>query len=182
MCEVLKLSRVSADDSFFDLGGESISAAEFIGTIQDRFHWTVTLPQMYRNPTVTDLASLLDSMPQDAVIPSEDPLRSIVRFNEDGSRPPLIFLHGSAIAEALCAELAERFGPSQPIFLMPIVGAAGEPIPPTIQQLAASTLESVRSLRPHARMRSPGSAARRRWRSSSRSSSSTMGNQSDICS
>jgi oxalate---CoA ligase len=139
MAEVLKLPQVSTRDSFFDIGGDSLSAAEFVCTVSSRFGWVLTLPQIYRSPSVAELAACVDGAGAEPVL----------KFNEHGSRPPLVFLHSAAETAALSAEIAARCGPEQPVFVLPLHGARGEALPPTIEQMASGYVQTVRSLRPH---------------------------------
>ncbi|MEV0390666.1 amino acid adenylation domain-containing protein [Nonomuraea sp. NPDC050643] len=56
----LRVERVGADDSFFDLGGHSLAAVQIINRI--RAHWPVelTVGDLMAHPTVTALAALVD--------------------------------------------------------------------------------------------------------------------------
>ncbi|MEU3457528.1 amino acid adenylation domain-containing protein [Micromonospora sp. NPDC006766] len=55
--EVLEVDRVGVHDSFFDLGGDSIRTLQAIGTMKRR-GLEITLPDLFRTPTVAELAPL----------------------------------------------------------------------------------------------------------------------------
>lgn len=57
--EVLKVSEVHADDNFFGLGGQSIKAVQLLSRIRQDFGADIGIGQLYHNPTVRELASLL---------------------------------------------------------------------------------------------------------------------------
>ncbi|MCX2933579.1 amino acid adenylation domain-containing protein [Mycobacterium sp. CVI_P3] len=53
--QVLELDRVGVDDSFFDLGGDSLSAMRAVAAIGAAFGAQVTLPRFFAAPTVREL-------------------------------------------------------------------------------------------------------------------------------
>jgi acyl carrier protein len=57
--EALRLDRVGSDDSFFDLGGDSIIAMKVISAIGRIFPWNLTLAEFYEARTVARAAHLL---------------------------------------------------------------------------------------------------------------------------
>ncbi len=149
MADVLRLERVSTTDSFFDLGGESLLAAQFVGTVHTRVGWALTLSHVYAYPRVRDLAAHLPSILEGRDPQIGDPERQVMVFNEHGSLPPLFFMHGSVESAACCAELASRCGSEQPVFVLPACGASGEPVPATIEDIAARQVDALRSRRQH---------------------------------
>ncbi|WP_439117402.1 amino acid adenylation domain-containing protein [Mycobacterium marseillense] len=57
--QVLGLDRVGVDDSFFDLGGDSLSAMRLIATINTTLHTDLTVRTLFNTPTVAQLAPQL---------------------------------------------------------------------------------------------------------------------------
>ncbi|MCA2320269.1 amino acid adenylation domain-containing protein [Mycobacterium intracellulare] len=57
--QVLGLDRVGVDDSFFDLGGDSLSAMRLITTINTTLHTDLTVRTLFNTPTVAQLAPQL---------------------------------------------------------------------------------------------------------------------------
>ncbi|MDV7336416.1 non-ribosomal peptide synthase/polyketide synthase [Rhodococcus oxybenzonivorans] len=55
-CEVLGLSAVSVDDSFFDLGGNSLSATRVVSRVGQAFGLRVGVRELFEAPTVASLA------------------------------------------------------------------------------------------------------------------------------
>ncbi|MGA5462666.1 non-ribosomal peptide synthase/polyketide synthase [Mycobacterium sp. NPDC050041] len=58
--EVLGVERVGADDSFFELGGDSLSAMRVIAAINRSYDAGLTVRVLFEAPTVAQLASRLD--------------------------------------------------------------------------------------------------------------------------
>ncbi|WP_027084592.1 non-ribosomal peptide synthetase [Cohnella panacarvi] len=63
--ELLQREKVGANDNFFELGGHSLKAAELVSAIHRDFDRGLTLRDVFRRPTVRELASLLDDVTLD---------------------------------------------------------------------------------------------------------------------
>ncbi|MGV0707343.1 phosphopantetheine-binding protein, partial [Mycolicibacterium porcinum] len=55
--QVLGLDRVGVDDSFFDLGGDSLSATRLINTVNASLGADLAVRAVFETPTVAELAS-----------------------------------------------------------------------------------------------------------------------------
>ena len=63
MAEVLNLNRIGIDDSFFDLGGHSLSAVRLASRIRDALNLDLSRRQIFATPTVRGLAqAAVDSL------------------------------------------------------------------------------------------------------------------------
>src|SRR5262249_35122807 len=58
--EVLGVHRVGVDESFFDLGGDSLSAMRAIATIKTVLDIQLAVPNLFDAPTVRSLSQQLD--------------------------------------------------------------------------------------------------------------------------
>jgi len=61
--EVLGVDRVGGDESFFDLGGDSLSAMRAVATINTAFDIQLAVPNLFDAPTVRSLSQQLGGMP-----------------------------------------------------------------------------------------------------------------------
>jgi amino acid adenylation domain-containing protein len=59
-CELLQLEEVGIDDSFFDLGGNSVAAIRMAGQYQDRFGRDIPTVKVFQHPTIAKLGEFLD--------------------------------------------------------------------------------------------------------------------------
>ena len=80
--EVLGVGRIGLQDNFFDLGGHSLLAVQLIARIQTVVDRPLTLMDLFRHPTVEQLAQRLD---EGQVCPSPE----VVPLREGRDLPPL---------------------------------------------------------------------------------------------
>jgi amino acid adenylation domain-containing protein len=64
-CDVLRLQRVSVNDNFFDLGGDSLKAVVLLARLQARFGVELRVRTIFDRPTVAGLALILIQHMQD---------------------------------------------------------------------------------------------------------------------
>jgi amino acid adenylation domain-containing protein len=81
--EVLKLDRVGIHDNFFALGGHSLLVVRMTLRLKAKLKWEVLLPDVFKAPTVAQLAALLCARPASGVAP---PLR-IAAIGPRSGRP-----------------------------------------------------------------------------------------------
>jgi amino acid adenylation domain-containing protein len=60
-CEVLEKESIAIDRDFFELGGHSLLATRVISRIQEIFPETVSLRDLFENPTIASLATLIET-------------------------------------------------------------------------------------------------------------------------
>ncbi|RAL14731.1 acetyl-CoA synthetase-like protein [Aspergillus homomorphus CBS 101889] len=53
----LEAEAIHCDDSFFELGGDSVSAMKLVAMARDQFKLSLSVPQMFRYPTIRQLAA-----------------------------------------------------------------------------------------------------------------------------
>ncbi|QWY63704.1 non-ribosomal peptide synthetase (plasmid) [Mycobacterium avium subsp. hominissuis] len=135
--QVLGLDRVGVDDSFFDLGGDSLSAMRLIATLNKTLHTDLTVRTLFNTPTVAQLApQLRETTGQD------EPLVA-------GERPALVPL---SYAQSRLWFLGQLHGPS-PVYNMTVglrlrgrldAGALGAALRDVVDRH-----ESLRTIFPH---------------------------------
>ncbi len=54
--EILKLQLISVEDNFFEIGGHSLKAMQIISRIKERFKVDIPLSEVFKNPTIRELA------------------------------------------------------------------------------------------------------------------------------
>ena len=98
--EHLHLRRVGRHDNFFDLGGHSLMALRVIGDINKTLQVRLHVPAFFQNPTIEQLATVIDKM---------SPVRSephVVLLRQGHGGPPVYFI-GAGPTEYRLAQLIE---------------------------------------------------------------------------
>ncbi|BEH75149.1 hypothetical protein YM3MPS_09520 [Mycobacterium pseudoshottsii] len=80
--------RVSAADSFFDLGGDSLSAMRLIAATNTTLHTDLRVADIFDTPTITTLAHRIDTQAQPATIPPSKPCTPAPAHPCSASTPP----------------------------------------------------------------------------------------------
>ncbi|MEO7976389.1 amino acid adenylation domain-containing protein [Flavobacterium sp.] len=67
--DLLNAEQVGITDNFFELGGHSLSAVRLISALKKTFNVTVTITNIFSNPTIAALASFIESQDNTSVLP-----------------------------------------------------------------------------------------------------------------
>ena len=60
--QILKVDDIDIDESFFELGGQSLMATQLIGSISDCFSIDLTLRDIFENPSIAQQGKIVDSI------------------------------------------------------------------------------------------------------------------------
>ena len=142
--EVLNVRAVRIRDDFFALGGNSLLAMRMLYQVEQAFGRTLLPSTLFQRATVEHLA--------DEILKHEDPsgTREVVRIQESGSKTPIFYLHGDISGGGFyCVKLSQGLGPDQPFYALPPVELAN-PLTdrPTVEEMAAAHVATIRSVRP----------------------------------
>jgi amino acid adenylation domain-containing protein len=134
---VLGLERVRIDESFFDLGGDSLAATEICAQLAAETGMELPLSTLVRAPTVEALARLLGSSDAACLV------SPLVPIQAQGSKPPL-FLVGDRRGRVLgYTALVRHLGTDQPVWGLQSMTGADE-----IPAQAARYVAEVRRMQP----------------------------------
>jgi amino acid adenylation domain-containing protein len=147
-CDLLKVESIGRRDNFFNLGGQSLLVMRAVSRMRKLFGVDVELRNLFESPTVAELAEVIDGMRwvSDSRAPSlsEGSREEIFQFHPRRDRPSLYFFNGDLVSGHLSARrIAELFGPDYPIISIDPHGLRGEPIPPSIEEMAADRLPLI---------------------------------------
>ena len=141
--EILGLENVGFQDDFFELGGDSLAAAELVVKVQKLFGPTLPLTILMQAPTVESLAGVIR---RHNGLPAWSP---VVELQPHGSRPPFFCVHPVG-GEVLCfVNLAREMAPDQPFYGI-CADRTGEveKTVPHIEGMAARYIEEIRRFQP----------------------------------
>jgi thioesterase domain-containing protein len=134
---VLGLEHVGSDESFFDLGGDSLAAVEICAQLAAETGIDLSASALLDAPTVERLAVRLGSGASGAAA------SPIVPVQTGGSQPPL-FLVGDFMGRLGYSGLARLLGGDQPVWGLMSHGGTERRVP----TLAARYVEAIRRVQP----------------------------------
>jgi acyl-CoA synthetase (AMP-forming)/AMP-acid ligase II/aryl carrier-like protein len=145
---VLEIPAIDPRSGFFDAGGDSVTGAALVARLREEFDAEVTLLDLFDAPSLAALSSVIRGRrPARATAPTLPPAAE--SFHVDGGRPPLVFLHAATEGDAFyCRALAAALGADQPFHAFAPLGLGGEPVPPTVEDIARQMLLEVRQRQP----------------------------------
>ncbi|GGL10882.1 non-ribosomal peptide synthetase [Nocardia jinanensis] len=142
--EVLGIERVGIDESFIELGGNSLTAARLAADLGTMFGKKVSVMHILADVTVQALARRLDA---EGDAPDSSPFAVLLPIRPAGTEPPLFCLHPTSGLAWCYTGLAAHLDSRVPIYGLqsPWVDDA-EPRPRTIDEFADRYTQAVRSV------------------------------------
>ena len=132
---ILGTSNIGLDDSFFDLGGKSFKAVRMISRIEELYGIRYAPTVLIENPTIRQLAALLD----DGKPPASE---SLVRFNRVDQGNPVVCVHVGGGHATYYRHLAKHL-PGVPVVGLQTTGLEiGNPIK-SFEKLASFFIEQL---------------------------------------
>ena len=110
-CDVLRLPKVSVTDSFFDLGGHSMLAAQMMAAVESTFGKKIPLAALFENQTIESLSRFYVS---DAAVPESWPL--VIPIQAKGTKTPLFCVSRFNVSALGYIALARNLGLDQPVY------------------------------------------------------------------
>lgn len=140
---LLKCDRISMNDNFFDLGGDSLLAVRLLTQINQQFQQQLPVSALFLNPTLQGLAdclfSELDTLPCSPLVP----------IQTQGTNPPFFCIHPIFGVVFPYYELASHLGNNQPFYALQPQGIEGQSPPLTrIEDMAAYYIKAIRTIQP----------------------------------
>jgi acyl-CoA synthetase (AMP-forming)/AMP-acid ligase II/thioesterase domain-containing protein/acyl carrier protein len=134
---LLKSDSVTVDDDFFASGGDSLLAVELLIQVEELIGRSVPETILFGAETVRQLAARIAAQ-------RSAPATRFFQFNADGARPPLYFFNGDLVSGHACLwRLVELLGRDYPIISIDPHGLRGDPVPPSIEEMAADRLPLI---------------------------------------
>ncbi|MGW2255968.1 alpha/beta fold hydrolase, partial [Kitasatospora sp. NPDC001660] len=142
--EVLKVDRVGIDDSFFELGGDSITSIQLVSRIRSVLGVKLSNRGIFETPTVARLSEKLGTG-QDG-----DGFEVLLPLRTGGDRHPLFCVHGAGGLSWPYSSLLKHIGAEYPVYGLQARGLDGTDarIATSVEEMAADYVEQIRSVQP----------------------------------
>jgi len=141
--EVLGAARVGIDDSFFELGGNSLSAVRVVAEVQSRLGRALPMQWLVSDPTPGAIAAHLEGG-------AEPSMEQLVRMRSGDGAEPLICVH-PAIGLTWCyTGLIPYITDGRPVYGIQSPGmTVGVGPAPSMVELARQYVDLIRRVQPH---------------------------------
>jgi amino acid adenylation domain-containing protein len=141
--QVLGLPQVNIDDSFFDLGGHSLSAARLLGRVRRELGAEVTVGQLFAARSVAGLAELLRSVSARGSGDVLVPLRAA------GTRAPLFCVHPVSGLSWVYLRMAGHLPAEIPLHGLQARSLWQEDgLPRSVEEMAIEYVQEIRTVQP----------------------------------
>jgi non-ribosomal peptide synthetase component F/thioesterase domain-containing protein/acyl carrier protein len=132
---------IGVHDDFFDIGGQSLLAAQMVTEIEKEFRKKIDLSTLLTAPTIEALAHRLQSE-------ETGNQSSLVPIRATGSKPPLFCVHGGGGHVLRFRAMAARLDADQPFYGLRSPDADGAVARLTVEDLATKYISDIRAIQP----------------------------------
>lgn len=141
--QVLQIQSINKNDSFFELGGDSLLAAQLAIKIEKTFKHPFPIANFFKAPTLQAMASLIKENTGYAHG------KVIIPIRATGSKPPLFCFHTKSGSIFDYYGLAKYLGSDQPIYGVQSRGFDNETVHhDSIEAMAADYTKEIQALQP----------------------------------
>jgi len=152
--EVLHIDAVASDQSFFDLGGDSLRALELLRLIEARMGVRLPTSAVHNSPSAQELAALCSHAETGLVDANDNTI--VMKLQPKGDRTPIFALHNLGVDGAMWRPLSGYLGDDHPMYGIADPYALLDPFGdsyklehrPEISETAARYVQHIQQLAP----------------------------------
>ncbi len=145
--ELLGLPWVGADEDFFDLGGNSMSAARLSSRIRSLFDVEVGVRAVFETPTAQGLATRLERGGGQRDETDRGALDVLLPLRSGDAAVPLFCLHPVSGLSWCYSALLRHLGQGRPVYGLQSRGLARpEPLPGSLSEMAADYVDRIQEI------------------------------------
>jgi amino acid adenylation domain-containing protein len=142
MRRLLNTESIGVEDSFFDVGGDSLLAVHLVLEVEKQLGQKLPLVSFTNQPSARGLSAAIDASI------ARDYEERVVALSAAGDKPPLFCFPGRGAAVIGFRGLAEHLGAGRPTYGMQYPGLDGEAPIDDLKQLATEMLKHLRLVQP----------------------------------
>lgn len=140
--KILKKSDIGIHESFFTIGGDSLTATFLSVQIEETFGRYVPVSLLYEHDTIEKLVSFL-SYEQEV-----SPYLHLVPLQTAGNKPPLFTIDTIGGHISHYRKIAGYLGKEQPVYALRLMDEYSETASETIEEIASSYVQEIRRVQP----------------------------------
>jgi thioesterase domain-containing protein len=149
---ILGLERVGVDDSFFDLGGNSLVATRVMAELHERLGRPIPLQLMFFDPTPAGLARRIADLDGEVTGVGasglEEALSVVISLRATGSKAPLFCVHPGIGLSWGYAGLVAQLAADRPVYGLQLPTISEGVHFDSVEHLAHRYVEELRSIQP----------------------------------
>lgn len=135
---------ISVTDDFFEIGGHSLIAVQVMGGIKMRLNTDLPLSALISNPSIRQLADLIESKSTkhlwDVIVP----------IRREGFKTPVFLIHGAGLNVLLYQSLSRNMKTDRPIYAVQAKGLDGEQtLNTSIEIMANHYIAEIKKVQPN---------------------------------
>jgi amino acid adenylation domain-containing protein len=137
-CELLGLKNIRKTDDFFEIGGHSLIAIQFIVRLEEKTKIALAMSALFEYPTIEKIAMLLKQEDK------SQKWKSLVEIKSSGNKPPLYLVHGLNGGVMIFSHLSENLDKDQPVNGLQALGFDGNDEPlESIEEMASFYISEI---------------------------------------
>lgn len=136
------LDGLSVEDNFFELGGHSILVIKMVMQIEEAFQKKITVAAIFQNPTIANLAHILDAG-------NESTPSGLFAMQKSGTQRPIFCVSGAGGGTQYFQGISHHLGKDQPFYAMDLFGIEESlRLNGSVESLADHFLTLIRDIQP----------------------------------
>ncbi|MFK5969463.1 MAG: amino acid adenylation domain-containing protein [Candidatus Marithrix sp.] len=141
--QILKINKIGIHDNFFDLGGNSLLAVQFITKLNVNFQINLAIHSLLNAPTIAELIKLIEGN----II--ELPPNLVILQTGNSKKTPLFLMHPGGGHIYFYKDLVHHLDSDQPVHGIQAQGTYGNSKPLTkVEEMAAKYIEVIQIVQP----------------------------------